>query len=630
MTVEAMELGDAGSLSAELVEAKRRLASGDQEGALALLEQLIGNDAGNVPARFLLGLTAWKMDRLDWSLALVRECHESRPMDGAIAEVLASLHAQAGDLQESLFMGKLATALKAKGPLLALVPPEFPSFDWTFHNIKKNPKLAAAEVNLADGMIERALENARQHAALNPRDDAAQAFYAALLLRTGAARSAVEALRRTESSDDVAPSQASLYARALAAVGEVDAARHWHDEAIALAPENADIAAARIADGLWLERDRERLAAIANAWARRFCPPPKPLQWARSPGKLTIGYIVSAFADPLDAAHIAAVARAHNREHVTVVGYGIGPQSWRQNLPFQGAFDLWQDISPLDMEALALFFERDRLNVVIDVAGFAAPMNMQALARLQNSIRVAWLGNEGRVAGPVYDAQLVPASAEGKAPSLWPIAGGYPVPRLLPEPRKPRSDRPVQFGTDVGMAQIDIETARLWAALLQRQPEAKLLLRARDMSAPANIDGLVAMFGRDLAARIDIVSDEDARGFYSLVDVALTPAKGASPRMAAEALGCGVAPVALGGLGLGSVYAPFLEGVGLGSELVARDPQDYVERAVRLAASPEAGADLFAVLSASGWAGEKGAARFAGAIEDHARRAFTMVTALAS
>ncbi|HVT56526.1 MAG TPA: hypothetical protein VHD34_10845 [Xanthobacteraceae bacterium] len=479
-------------------------------------------------------------------------------------------------------------------------------------------------------MIDLAVENARQHAALNPQDDTAQAFYAALLLRIGAAAKAVEVLRYTESAGEVAPLPASLYARALAASGDVEAARHWHDKAIATAPDNAEFAAARVADGLWLERDQERLAAIGKAWARRFCPPKKPSQWTPLQDKLTIGYIVSAFADPHDAAHIAAVARSHDRAHMTVVGYGIGALSWDQNLPFQGAFDIWQDISALDSDALALFFERDGLHVIVDVAGFAAPLNMLALARVQTAIRVAWLGNEGRVAEPIYDAQLVAASAGGVAPSFWPIAGAYPLDRAPATPPHAVSDRAVQFGADVVMAQIDAETARLWSAVLQQLPDAKLVLRARDMSAPANIDRLVTLFGRDLAARIDIVDGDDARDFYSRVDVALTPAKGASPRMAAEAVACGVAPVALGDAGLGRVYAAFLEGLGAGAELVARDPQDYVGLAVRLATSPEMRKTALASLSASDWAGEDGVARFARAIEDHARRMLGRATALAS
>jgi len=629
MTVEAIERGDSDLLSADIIEAKRRLITGDQEGALALLAQLITNDTNDVPARFLLGLTAWKMGRLDWSLALTRECHDSRPMDGVIAEVLASLYAQAGDLQESLYMGKLATALKVQGPLLQLVPSEFPTFDWAFQNIQENPKLAAAEIHLANGKIDLAVEEARQHAALNLEDDAAQAFYAALLLRTGVASKAFEVLRRTENAVDVMPSQASIYARALTAVGSFDAARRWHDEAIGRAPDKADIVAARVADGLWLENDAQRLATISSAWVRRFCPPARPSQWTRPQGKLTIGYIVSAFADPLDAAYIAAVARAHDRKRVTVIGYGIGALGWSQNLPFQGAFDLWQDISSLDVDALALFFERDGLHAIVDVAGFAAPLNMLALARLQTAIRVAWLGNEGRMTAPIYDFHLVSTSADPKIASPWCVGGGYPVLQPQAVSPKPAAGPALKFGADVVMAQIDAETVRLWSGVLQQRPDATLLLCAHDMTSPAIVDRLVAMFGRDLAARIDIVSDEQPNDFYTRFDVALTPGKGVSPRMAAEALACGVVPIALGGSGFGKAYASFLEGVELGSALVASDPQDYATRAVRLATSAEARRQVLASLSASPWCGSDSVSKFADAIEDHARRALETAKALA-
>jgi predicted O-linked N-acetylglucosamine transferase (SPINDLY family) len=412
-------------------------------------------------------------------------------------------------------------------------------------------------------------------------------------------------------------------------VGEFQAGRRWHDEAIALAPENAEIAAARVADGLWLESDPQRLASIGNVWARRFAPSAEPCEWRQAKDKLTIGYIVSAFADSNDVAHIAALVRAHDRAHATVIGYGIGAQSRSQNLAFQGAFDLWQDISPLDSSALALFFERDGLDVVIDVAGFAAPINLLALARLRTAIRVAWIGNDGRVAAPLYDAQLVAASAGPAMTSAWQIAGGYPIGQVPAEPRNTMTGRPIQFGADVVMAQIDAETTRLWSEVLQRQPDAKLLLRAHDMTSRTSADRLVAAFGRDFAGRIDIVTDEDVRDFYARVDVALTPCKGVSPRMAAEALVSGVVPVALGGSGVGKVHASFLEGIGLGSALVAPNQHDYAKHAVHLASSAAARKDVFATLSASGSASEEGVARFAAAIEHHARRVLATAKARA-
>jgi tetratricopeptide (TPR) repeat protein len=298
------------SVDAQVHEAKHRLAAGDAEGALAILAPLTTDGSICLPAQFLLSMTAWKLGRLDWSIELMRQCHEAFPMEGTVAEVLASLYAQAGNLGESLFMGKLGTALGGPGQLSFLVPAGFPNFDWAFYQIKSEPMLAAAKAYLASGDSGDALEKARQHAALNPMDGAAHGFYAMLLLRNGLASAAVDVLRAVNAHADLPAPYASLYARALTQVGEFDAARHWHENAVALAPDDAGIAAARVQDSLWLEESPGRRAALSEDWARRFCPPAKGRAWQRPEKKLVIGYLLSSFSDPLDLGAVAAVARA--------------------------------------------------------------------------------------------------------------------------------------------------------------------------------------------------------------------------------------------------------------------------------------------------------------------------------
>jgi hypothetical protein len=128
----------------ELVrEAGRRLDVGDTEGALATLAPMV-TDSPPVPVRFVLALTAWRLGRYDWAVDLMRQCHEEAPMNGTIAEALASLYAQVGDLGESLYMGKLATALGGPRDMAELVPASFPAFDWAFLNIQEHPLLARA------------------------------------------------------------------------------------------------------------------------------------------------------------------------------------------------------------------------------------------------------------------------------------------------------------------------------------------------------------------------------------------------------------------------------------------------------------------------------------------------------
>jgi glycosyltransferase involved in cell wall biosynthesis len=121
--------------------------------------------------------------------------------------------------------------------------------------------------------------------------------------------------------------------------------------------------------------------------------------------------------------------------------------------------------------------------------------------------------------------------------------------------------------------------------VLTGAPEASLILRCNDMAPGANVERLIARFGRALAARIDIVEAATPEDFYTDVDVALLPRKGSSPRAAAEAIACGVPAVALGGAAPGEPYGDLLRVCGLGGCLVAADERDYVSIALGLATS---------------------------------------------
>jgi hypothetical protein len=489
------------------------------------------------------------------------------------------------------------------------VPDGFPSFEWAFLMIKERPLLGYARLALDAGDVAGAVAAGEQHLALFPDDREALAFHAGALLRAGRASAAVEALQPVQAEIRGEPTLAALYARSLAAVGESDIAASWYDGAMAQAPADGAIVARRVLDAAWLERDAADCDARAEAWARRFCPEPRPRQLSAPAGKLVIGYLVAGFADPLDAAAIAAVARAHDRAKVEVVAYGRGKQSSAENIVLSGAFDKWRDVAAIDGPTLARFFSSDGVHVVIDAAGFAAPHGLGALTRSASVLRASWLGCPAAAPARLFDVRIGPQSSGPALPGSWAIGGGYPilVPLRQVEP-VPRSA--LQFGADATLPQLDRETVSLWSAILDKHPDAKLLLRAFDV-CPATVGRLVARFGPERATRIDLVETRLPEEFYARVDVALTPRRGLSPRMAAEALGCGVPAVALAGAGVAEPYGAFLAGIGLGGSLVAADAAAYVEIASTLARSPALRKGVKAV-------GASDAERFARAIEDHA------------
>ena len=328
------------------------------------------------------------------------------------------------------------------------------------------------------------------------------------------------------------------------------------------------MAAAHITDAPYLGVPPAEMARLVSDWAARFALAPKPARKHVFGRKLVVGYLVSAFDDRDDAAAVAAVARAHDRARVTVLGFGLGAQTAEQNSGLIGAFSKWRDIGALDAATLARTLSGDGVDVLVDAGGFASALQLRALTRFETGLRVSWLGNPAGILAPLYDAQL--SSAD------------YPV--LEPRGASPRVEGPIAFGADATLAQLGARTVALWAAVLGLVPQSKLVLRARDTGHKANLTRLIDQFGQTLAARIDLRSATRASEFYQAVDIALSPLCGASPRAAAEALASGVPTIAMAG----TAYGTFLAGRGLAKRFVAADSAHYVSIAVALAQSPEA------------------------------------------
>ena len=94
-----------------VAEAARHFAEGSTEQALAALNAAGAADGENVPLKFMTALLAWRLGDAALALMMSRSCFEREPENGTIAEAVASLYAQVGELRESLFYGKLAIAL---------------------------------------------------------------------------------------------------------------------------------------------------------------------------------------------------------------------------------------------------------------------------------------------------------------------------------------------------------------------------------------------------------------------------------------------------------------------------------------------------------------------------------------
>lgn len=606
------------SAPALVAEASRHAAAGDTRAALAALADAAAIDPDYLPLQVCTALMAWRSGDLATALKVTSACFERAPMNGTLAELLASLFAQAGNLRESLFHGKLATALPPDTSLQELVPADFPPFDRAFLAIQDRPLFAHAKFLRANGDVAQALDRVRQHVEVAPEDSEARQFYAELLLRFGMAGTAVEALRPAVGRGAAAPAVVSLYARALTGVGEFVEARRWHDKACLADAEDAAIAAARLADSFWFGEDATQATAAAGKWVERFAAPGKAPRRCAAAEKLVIGYVVTEFFDRSDAAAVAAVARAHDRSSVRVIGYGAGAKAWDENITLGAAFEHWRDISRLDPATFARTLASDGVNVVIDVSGPAAPVSLQALAQANSVLRVAWLHHPVGLEA-IYDAVIPGDQRRGLRP-LPVTCGAYPLVAEWRIGLERTADPKFRFGAEIRLSQLNRETTELWSAVLNAVPQSVLLLRQNDLTSPENVGRLIDRFGRGLAARIDILTAPSSVEFYRHVDVALAPTIGTSPRVVAEALCFGVPALALGHDRLGNGHSILLEELGLGSDLVATSLDAYLAKAKALAFSPETRARVGAAIASVVASAETSASRIARAIEQAARR----------
>ena len=165
-----------------------------------------------------------------------------------------------------------------------------------------------------------------------------------------------------------------------------------------------------------------------------------------------------------------------------------------------------------------------------------------------------------------------------------------PISAVAPPPAASRGY--VTFGSFNHFAKVGGEVIALWAALLRRVPESRLLLKYADLDDTHVRALLLDQFAAhgigverlDLRARAPDLRTHLA--LYGEMDIALDPFPYNGTTTTCEALWMGVPVVSLAGQRhMGRVGVSLLMRAGLG-ELVAASPEAYLDLAVALAADP--------------------------------------------
>ena len=346
-------------------------------------------------------------------------------------------------------------------------------------------------------------------------------------------------------------------------------------------------------------QDRDAMYAEITRHAGRHLPPADAVAWPpRDPSrKRRIGWVSPRFvAGPVSTFLQGLLAQFDRTRHVHVL-VALQPVHDEAGRVLAALADEAVDASGLDDDALLRRLRGLDLDVLVDLAGHATANRLAVLARRAAPLQVCWLDWFDTTGVPAIDAWIgdpwsTPDDGSQRfSEHVVRLPSGrfcYTPPVPAPPPTRLAGEPPV-FGSFNRLAKFNDGVLDAWAAILRAIPRARLALRARHLAEADTRAHIAARFGaRGIdAGRLDLgahVPYADLLEAYRGVDIALDPFPFSGCTTTCDALWMGCAVVTRAGTSFVSRQAAsLLWRLGRG-EWVARGADDYVDRAIALAA----------------------------------------------
>lgn len=270
---------------------------------------------------------------------------------------------------------------------------------------------------------------------------------------------------------------------------------------------------------------------------------------------------------------------------------------------FHSVAQSWENVGPLDDEALAQRARALGIDILIDLGGHGDGSRMTACARRLAPVQIKWVGMQNHSSGlPEMDWFLTdrwetpPALEKLYSERMLRLPDGYAcysapahAPDVVPAPVLCNGF--VTFGCFNNIAKITPRAIRTWCEILQALPGSRLILKTHQLGDAPTAERFRASFrafGVD-PRRVETRGSSPHRMFlanYNDIDLVLDPFPYCGGLTTCEALWMGVPTVTLPGEIFASRHsASHLSNAGF-AEWVARDLADYRDIALRWAGDP--------------------------------------------
>lgn len=627
--------------------AAHQAGRGDE--AAAYYRDVLARRPGFPDAHHLLGLLEYQAGRLEPAEAEVLRALAGRPDDAMFWFNLGNIQRAAGKTADALHAfarahqlhPSLAGAAANMGNLLSAGQRYREAFGWFNRALQSDERDTIALNGLGCclrhlGQVAEAEAAFRRAADLAPHDPTPWFNLVGLLADSGRSADALALIERLRPACAGDPARLREQGLVLGQLGRYEASIEYLRAALTLRPDDtsarAGLATALLEtwqhDAAWPEFDALtqtpridplcwQRVVMSHLYFGRTTPeamlalhrryhdllpdsgPPPELDRRAPAGRRRIGFLSADFRRHACAHFLLPLLEHLDRSEVEVFLYSNTRQADAVTGRLRAAGEHWRDLrglAPADVAALIL---ADRLDILIDLAGYTDGNALAVFARRVAPVQVTWLGYPASTGLRQMDYRISDDLADPPGDSdrhcserLLRVADGFlcyapifPVPERGPDDGQ---TRPLTFGSFNNLVKITPQALALWVDIVTAVPGARLVLKSRQLDQPT-VRERVAAFAeahglpRDRLRLDGWLPAERHLASYCAVDIALDPFPYSGTTTTCETLLMGVPLVTLAGAThVSRVSAALLSRVGCG-ELVAGDLADYRRIAIALA-----------------------------------------------
>ena len=602
-----------------LESAKQHHSAGRLEKAESLYRQVLLSRPNHPDALHLLGMLQYQLNRFDAAADLLRRAAAASPAsaecrfnlglallaqgrwDDAIAALGDALSLRPHYAQA---YNSLGTALQAKGQLSEAVAAYRQA-------VALRPETAGFWSNLgialhAQSNAQEAVDAFRQALKLKP--DYAEA-YSNLGRALGDVERPGEALAACQQALQLRPDfpeAMNNLANALRDMGRMDQAIATYRKALNLAPDDANIHGNLIYAMHFIPGDPAAIFQEHLNWNRRHAAPfsyqiPQHDNDPSPDRRLKVGYVSPDFRQHSVGFFLQNLLAHHDPAAVEVFCYSDVARPDAATGRFQQVAHHWKPVVGVADAQVAQLITRDRIDILVDLAGHTAGNRLLLFACKPAPIQVTYCGYPDTTGLSTMDYRFTDAYADPPG-----VTEQYHSEQLVRLPRcflcyAPLAEGPevgplpalasgrITFGSFNNLSKLSDATVGMWSAVLSAVPNSRLVMKGQGLTdAVAGQHVLERFAACGIAAdRLElhsrIASPAGHLEMYHRIDIALDTYPYHGTATSCEAMWMGVPVITLAGQTHASrVGVSLLSNVGL-EKLIAQTPEQYVQMAADLA-----------------------------------------------